>query len=83
MFDGGPRLASALAIEPTVLLAVPRAAWFALLADEDDLVRRTFTALGGSLRRYVEYALDLLFLDVDVPETPPGDGFAGTAPDPR
>jgi CRP-like cAMP-binding protein len=77
LLDGGPRLASALALERTSLLAVPSTAWFALLDDEGDLARRTFSAIGRSLRRYVEYALDLLFLDVEVPDAPPGEEPAG------
>jgi CRP/FNR family transcriptional regulator, cyclic AMP receptor protein len=82
LLDGGPRLASALALEPTVLLVVPRAAWFKLLDAEGDLARQTFSAIGGSLRRYVGYALDLLFLDIEVPDAPPGEEPAGPHRDP-
>jgi hypothetical protein len=36
-----------------------------------DLAQRVLLAIGASLRRYVSEAVDLLFLDVEVPEFPP------------
>lgn len=79
LLDGGPRLASALAIEPTVLLAIPRGAWIELL-DHGDLARRTLAAIGGSLRHYAHHAVDLLFLEVEIPDAAPGEGVAGSPP---
>ena len=80
LLDGGPRLASALAVEPTVLLAIPRDAWLGLLHN-GDLSQRTLAAIGGSLRHYAHHAVDLLFLDVQIPDAPPGEGVAGSPPD--
>ena len=71
MLDGGPREASALALEPTTLLVVPRAPWFALIESEPALALRVFSAFGAALRRYVGHVLESLFLDVEVPEAPP------------
>ncbi len=74
LLDGGPRVASALALEPTALLAVPRAPWLALMASEPALALRVFSAFGAALRRYVGHMLESLFLDVEVPEGPPLPG---------
>ena len=71
MLDGGPRVASALALDPTTLLVVPRAPWFALIESEPALALRVFSAFGSALRRYVGHVLESLFLDVEVPEAPP------------
>ena len=71
MLDGGPRVASALALVPTTLLVVPRAPWFALIEREPALALRVFSAFGAALRRYVGHVLESLFLDVEVPEAPP------------
>jgi len=79
LLDGGPRLASALAVEPTVLLAIPRDAWLELL-DHGDLSRRTLAAIGGSLRHYAHHAVDLLFVDMEIPDVPPGEGVPGPSP---
>jgi CRP-like cAMP-binding protein len=76
LFDGGPRVASALALEPTTALSIARPAWLDVLDADPVLVRRTFDVLGVSMRRYVAYALDCLFLQVDVPDHPP-DAVAG------
>ena len=80
MLDGGPRLASALALEPTTLLAVPRAPWFALMESEPALAFRVFSAFGAALRRYVGHMLESLFLDVEVLESPPlpGEDWPGS-----
>jgi len=74
MLDGGPRLASALAIGPTTLLAFPRAPWFALMGTEPALALRVSSAFGAALRRYVGHMLESLFLDIEVPDAPPPPG---------
>ena len=82
MLDGGPRVASALALEPTTLLAIPRAPWFALIETDPTLALRVFTVFGAAIRRYLAHMLEFLFLEIDVPEAPPssdedppGSGF--------
>jgi CRP/FNR family transcriptional regulator len=74
IFDGGPRLVSALALEPTTVLTIARTAWLAQLDADPELARRVLTVLGSSLRRYVGHALDCLFLQIDVPDEPPASG---------
>jgi CRP-like cAMP-binding protein len=74
LLDGGPRVASALALEPTTLLVVPRAPWLALIESEPALALRVFSAFGAALRKYVGHMLESLFLDVDVPDAPPRPG---------
>ena len=70
MLDGGPRLASAVAVEPTTLVVIPRDAWMALIELDVVLPRRVFAALGASARRYVQHTVDFLFLGVDIPDDP-------------
>jgi CRP-like cAMP-binding protein len=77
MLDGGPRLASALAIEPTTVLAIRREPWLELIRLEVVLFRRVLAALGASSRRYVEHMVEFLFLDVAVPDTPSWEDHAG------
>ena len=74
LLDGGPRVASALALEPTTLLVVPRAPWLALIEREPALALRVFSAFGAALRKYVGHMLESLFLDVEVPDAPPRPG---------
>jgi CRP-like cAMP-binding protein len=71
MLDGGPRVASAVAIDPSIVLAVPRGAWLRILEERPDLGRRALAAVGASLRRYTSDAIDLLFIDVQIPDFPP------------
>jgi CRP/FNR family transcriptional regulator, cyclic AMP receptor protein len=74
MLDGGPRVASAMALEPTTLLAIPRGPWFALIQTDPTLTLQVFTVFGAAIRRYLAHMLDFLFLDVEVPEAPPSPG---------
>ena len=74
LLDGGPRLASALALEPTTLLAVRREPWLAVMRSEPALALRVFSAFGAALRRYVGHMVESLFLDVEVPDAPPPPG---------
>jgi CRP/FNR family transcriptional regulator len=71
LIDGGPRVASAVALDPSTALAIPRDAWLSLLVQVPDLAQRVLLALGASVRRYMSEAVDLLFLDVEIPEFPP------------
>ena len=80
MLDGGPRLASAMALEPTTLLAVPREPWFALIETDPTLALRVFTAFGAAIRRYLAHMLEFLFLEVDVPESLPSARGISPAP---
>jgi CRP/FNR family transcriptional regulator len=68
LIDGGPRVASAVALDPSTALAIPRDAWLRLLVQVPDLAQRVLLALGASVRRYMS---EVLFLDVEVPEFPP------------
>ncbi|HEY6567686.1 MAG TPA: cyclic nucleotide-binding domain-containing protein [Actinomycetota bacterium] len=74
LLDGGPRVASALALEPTTLLAVRREPWLALTRSEPTLALRVFSAFGAALRSYVGHMVDSLFLDVEIPDAPPPSG---------
>jgi CRP/FNR family transcriptional regulator len=65
LFDAGPRAASAEAIDPVVLLGVPRDGWLDLLDREPRLARHVLHALGGSFRRYANQAVECLFLDLE------------------
>lgn len=71
MLDGGPRIATALALEPTVLIEIARDRWLALVDEGVVPPRLIFEALGASARRIADYTLDFLFLDVEIPDSPP------------
>ena len=71
MLDGGPRVASAVAVDPSILLTFARDRWLRITAERPDLADRMLLAVGASLRRYASAAIDLLFLDVEIPEFPP------------
>ena len=76
MLDGGPRVASAVAIEPSTVLAIPRPGWLDIVQHRNDVCDQMLIALGASFRRYAGHAIDLLFLDVDIPDFPPDDGHS-------
>lgn len=80
MLDGGPRLASALAVEPTTVLAIPRGSWLELIRRDVVLFHHVFAALGASSRRYIDHMVEFLFLDVTVPDTPSWTDDAGPTP---
>jgi CRP/FNR family transcriptional regulator, cyclic AMP receptor protein len=71
MLDGGPRVASAVALDPSVLLTFARWRWLRMTTEMPDLAERMLIGVGASLRRYASAAVDLLFLDVEIPEFPP------------
>ena len=62
--DGGPRSASAEALEPTVALLITREVLMDLAARDHGLTEALLQALGGLLRRLTEQASDLVFLDL-------------------
>ena len=62
--DGGPRSASAEALEPTSALLITRPVLLELAARDPTLTEALLRALGGLLRRLTEQASDLVFLDL-------------------
>jgi CRP/FNR family transcriptional regulator len=76
MLDGGPRVASAVALEPSTVLAIPRPGWLDILQQRNELCEQMLIAVGASFRRYAAHAIDLLFLDVAIPDFPPDDGHS-------
>jgi CRP-like cAMP-binding protein len=64
IIDGGPRTASARAIEDTTLLALTRSSFVGLLRDQPALVDSLHASIGKLLRRILEQASDLVFLDL-------------------
>jgi CRP-like cAMP-binding protein len=64
VIDGGPRSASTETVEPSQLLTIERHTFFDLLAEHPRLVRAVLEGLAGMLRRNLERASDLVFLDL-------------------
>ena len=64
MVDGGPRSASAEALEPTVALLITRPVLLELAARDRALTEALLQVLGGLLRRLTEQASDLVSLDL-------------------
>jgi CRP/FNR family transcriptional regulator, cyclic AMP receptor protein len=64
VIDGGPRSASARAVEPTTLVALPRQAFLKALEEQPSLLEAIHLQLGGLLRRMLDQASDLVFLDL-------------------
>ncbi len=62
--DGGPRSASVQAVEPTVLLALVRSALLDVLHSRPGLAEVLLRSLGSLVRRMIEQAGDLVFLDL-------------------
>jgi CRP/FNR family transcriptional regulator, cyclic AMP receptor protein len=62
--DGGPRSASAEALEPTVVLIITRPVLLELATRDRALTEALLQTLGGLLRRLTEQASDLVFLDL-------------------
>ena len=71
LFDGGPRVASAIALEPSTVLRIPRDEWLLVVDEIPEFTRRMLFTIGASVRRYTTHAIDFLFLDVEVPSFPP------------
>ena len=64
LLDGGPRSASAEAIERSVLLVVTRAELLALLRAEEQVAEALLRTLGTIVRRTTRQVGDLAFLDL-------------------
>jgi CRP-like cAMP-binding protein len=64
LLDGAPRSADAVAIEPTELLIVRRAAFLVMLDQDEGFRRALLGALAGELRRLTGHVADLHFLDL-------------------
>jgi CRP-like cAMP-binding protein len=64
ILDGSPRSASVVAVEPTTVLMLPRAAVLELMATHPSVLDAVLRALGQLVRRLTEQAGDLVFLDL-------------------
>lgn len=64
LVDGGPRSASAEAIEPTTVLIITRPILLELLGQHPSLTDTLLRSLGSLARRLTEQAADLVFLDI-------------------
>ncbi len=64
LLDGGPRSASAEAIEPSLLLGISRAQVIKLLRSDDGVVDALLRSLGELVRRANRQTTDLVFLDL-------------------
>ncbi len=65
LIDEGPRSASTVAVEPSVLLSLGRAELLDLLTHHPKPVSDLLRTLGGLIRRLTSQASDLVFLDLD------------------
>jgi CRP-like cAMP-binding protein len=63
LVDGGPRSATATALEATTLIALTRTTFEGLLGDRA-IVSAVLRYLGGTLRRLTEQTSDFVFLDL-------------------
>jgi CRP-like cAMP-binding protein len=64
LLDGGPRSASAEAVERSVLVAVGRSELIRLLRSNGAVVDALLNSLGGLVRRANRQSTDLIFLDL-------------------
>jgi CRP/FNR family cyclic AMP-dependent transcriptional regulator len=64
LLDGGPRSATAEAVERTTLVVVTRDELIRLLRSDPQIVDRVLKALGGLIRRADLQATELVFLDL-------------------
>ena len=64
LLDGGPRSASAEAVERSTLLVVTRAELLCLLRAEDQVAEALLRTLGTIVRRTTRQVSDLVFLDL-------------------
>jgi CRP/FNR family transcriptional regulator, cyclic AMP receptor protein len=64
LLDGGPRSASVRVMEHSLLLATSRDAFLELIEHNPVLARSLFESLGALLRRNLDQASDLVFLDL-------------------
>jgi len=64
LLDGAPRSASAIALEPTEVLTLPRDQFRALVAGEPAIRDALLTAVTAELRRLTSHVAELHFLDL-------------------
>jgi CRP/FNR family transcriptional regulator, cyclic AMP receptor protein len=64
LLDGGPRSASAEALEPSILLVMVRAELLHLLKSDDQVAEALLRTLGTIVRRTTRQVGDLAFLDL-------------------
>jgi CRP-like cAMP-binding protein len=64
LLDGAPRSASAIALEPTEALTLPREQFRDLVASEPAIRDALLAALSGELRRLTTHVAELHFLDL-------------------
>lgn len=64
LLDGGPRSASAEALENSIVLEVGREPFLTALHENRAMMESLLTSMGGVLRRLTEQAADLVFLDL-------------------
>jgi CRP/FNR family transcriptional regulator, cyclic AMP receptor protein len=64
LLDGAPRSASAVALEPTETLALPRDQFLSLVATEPAIRDALMASLAGELRRLTTHVAELHFLDL-------------------
>jgi CRP/FNR family cyclic AMP-dependent transcriptional regulator len=64
LIDGGPRSASARAVEPTTVFALPREAFLQAIRENPPLLESLHRSLGTLLRSLLAQASDLVFMDL-------------------
>jgi len=64
LLDGGPRSATAEALEPSTVLALSRSTFLELARENPTLYEEALRSLGGLVRRLTDQAADLVFLDL-------------------
>jgi len=64
LLDGGPRSASAEALQETRVLSISREAFWVVLEADRKFVEKMFMSLGALLRRLTQRAADFVFLDL-------------------
>jgi CRP/FNR family cyclic AMP-dependent transcriptional regulator len=64
LLDGAPRSASAIALEPTEVLTLPRSQFRTLVASQPAIRDALLAALAGELRRLTTHVAELHFLDL-------------------
>jgi len=64
LLDGAPRSATAIALEPTETLVLPRTRFRDLIASEPAIRDTLLAALAGELRRLTTHVQELHFLDI-------------------
>jgi len=65
LLDGGPRSASAEAVDPVTVVAIARSTLLGVFQRERSVAEAMLRASGGLLRRLTGQAADLVFLDLE------------------